>query len=202
MIKYIKSTRFFIVVFFLVGLVLTMGAWVWGEKQTDQTGYYNRGLIAYTMGAYDLAVQDFDLSFADYSARLSAGNSAVSAPASLEQAVLAQEHKALALVKMKQITPAVLSYKECLRLTSDFYMSRNTSHSDSSGPGEARAAYAKIEEDGTDCAINLEILFHQQQQQADQEGKGKGNGKPRDGDQSSEDPANGAGKDKRNQVND
>jgi len=201
--KYIKNKRFLVVLLFFFGFAMTMGAWVWNETQTDQTRYYNRGLVAYTLGAYDLAAQNFDLSYADYNARVNAPVSVLNAPPSLEQAELAQEHKALALVKMKQMKPAVLSYKECLRLSSDAYISQHQLL-----PGASadliRANYAKVKEDGTDCAINLEILFHQQKQQADAQGKGKGQGqgKPQDGDQQSEDPANGAGKDSRNQVND
>jgi hypothetical protein len=214
MIKYIKNIQALIVGIFLVGFVSTMGGWVWGESQTAQTQYYNRGVIAFTLGAYDLAVDDFDLSFADYRTRLgadyggasgivsAAASSTLSAPASLEQAELAQEHKALAQVKMKQTTPAVLSYKECLRLTSDVYMSQHPILPTVSDPEKARAAFAKIKEDGRDCAINLEILLHQQQQQAEREGKGSGDGKPKDGEMTSEDPGNGAGKDSRNQVND
>ena len=204
--KLLKNLVFLTVGLFLVGVAVTMGAWVWNDSQTTQTAFYNRGLVAYVLGANDLALKDFDLSYADYNAKVGAVIGMADAPPSLEQAELSREHAALALVKMKQIEPAVLAYKECLRLTSDWYLSKHQVLPGEADPAKIVATAAKIKEDGKDCAINLEILFHQQQQQADQEGKGKGEGqgkgKGKDGDKSSDDPSDSAGKQSRDGVND
>jgi tetratricopeptide (TPR) repeat protein len=184
-------------ILFLTGVILIMSAWTWNGMQTDQSAYFNRGMIAYTVGDYDLAEKDFDFSLADYHAR---GQSYFSAPASLEQAVLAEKTEALALVKTKQMKAAVTDFKQCLYLSSDYYISRHQVLPGGGSELQVEAADSQIQEDGTDCKIDLTILFRHQQSLSDAEGQGKGNPQQKS-DQTSEDSSNASGGENRTQVN-
>jgi tetratricopeptide (TPR) repeat protein len=195
--KPLKNKRLLNLVLFLTGVILIMSAWTWSSFQTDQTTYFNRGTLAYTVGDYDLAEKDFDFSLADYHAR---GQSFFSAPASLEQAIVAEKTEALALVKTKQFKPAVAAFKQCLYLSSDYYVSRHQVLPGGGSESQIEAANSQIQEDGTDCKIDLTILFRHQQSLSDAEGQGKGSPQ-QSGDKTSEDPSNAAGGENRSQVN-
>src|SRR5579883_1483078 len=115
--KHLKNPRSWVIVSFLVGFVLTMTGWVLWEQQTPQTRWYNRGMIAYNSGNYSVAIEDFDRSISAFNDKLSAKQEqdAFTAPASLEMAQLAQCHKFLALLKMKNGQLAIVAVKEGLK---------------------------------------------------------------------------------------
>lgn len=193
MMKYLKNPRSWVIASFLLGFALSMTGWVWWENQTPQTQHYNRGLIAYNTGNYDLAVQHFDRSVGEFNNGISEKSTAFKAPASVEMAALAQFHKFKALLKMKNAKLAVVAVKESLKLTT----AKNLAQYQLS-----EATLKKIQEDRLVAQTDLEILFKQQEEMAKQEGKGKGQGKPQQGEKQSEDPGNqqGSGKGNRNQL--
>lgn len=192
--KHLKNPRSWVILSFLVGFALTMTGWVWWESQTPQTQWYNKGLIAYNTGNYDLAVQNFDRSVVEFNANDSTESSAIKAPASVEMAALAQFHKFKALLKMKNAKLAVVAIKESLKLTTEMNLKRYAL---------PQSDLRRIQEQRIDAQTDLEILFKQQEQMAQQEGKG-GNkpGQPQQGDKQSEDPGNqpGSGKGNKNQL--
>jgi len=192
--KHLKSPRSWVIISFLVGFALTMTGWVWWEQQTPQTQYYNKGLIAYNTGNWDLAVRHFDRSVAEFNSADSADKSVLKAPASVEMAALAQFHKFMALLKMKNAKLAVDAIKESLKLSSEMNL-KKYQLSDS----ELR----RIQEQRFDAQTDLEILFKQQEQMAQGEGKnGNKPGQPQPGDKPADDPGNqqGSGKGNRNQL--
>jgi tetratricopeptide (TPR) repeat protein len=192
-----KIRRPLVLASFIVGSALTMTGWIWSDAQTDQTRYYNAGMIAYNQGDYNLAIKDFDLSYADYIARVNSPISSWQAPGSLEQAELSQEHKALAMVKMEAFKGAVRAYKEALSLTTAKYLADHPLLPGEKDEAKIKAAYAKVLEDRNDAATSLEILYRNQPDLAQEEGD-KQQGDP--GDKPSE-PTNGAAGLNRNKVN-
>jgi hypothetical protein len=201
--KYAKNRRWLIMALFLIGSLASMSAWVAAGLQTAQNLYYELGRMAYIVGDNQTAANDFQLSYADYSDRLTSNLGPAQAPPALEQAELSQEHLALSEVKMKQGKLAVIAYKSCLLLTSDEYLSyhSNLISPGVSDPSQLATAYAKIKADGKDCKIALEILYNNQPALSQAEGIGQGQGQG-SGDQTSEDPSNNAGTLNRNKVND
>lgn len=200
MTKLWKNRHLLVLGGFVVGLVLVMTAWMWKDAQTDQTRFYNRGIIAYNHGDYSRAVQDFDLSYSDYLARVNARFAQAQAPASLEQAELAQEHKALALVKMEQYRAAVRTYAECLSLTTDYYMLNHHVRNEQVDPlSPAKTEWVKIKEDRKDCQTSLEILLRAKPDLLPELGQ-KGPVDP-DADQTSEDPNGSSATQNRTGVN-
>lgn len=180
--KHLKNPRSWVIASFLVGFVLTMSGWWMWESQTPQTQWYNRGLVAYNSGNYQVAIEDFDKSMAAFQSALNEKRGPLTAPASLEIAQLAQCHKFKALIKMKNGKLAVAAIKEGLKLSTAW----NISHFELS-----EAEIKKIQEDRIVCQTNLEILFKQQQEMAQAEGKGKGGQQGEPGDKPSDNPANG-----------
>lgn len=188
--KYLKNPRSWVIASFLLGLVLTFTGWTWWEHQTPQTQWYNRGLIAYNTGNYDLAVANFDKSITAFQQAEGEKKDAFHAPASVEMAALAQFHKFKALLKMKNGKLALIAIKESLKLTTSYNLNRyQLSESELKRIGEQRII----------VQTDLEILFRQQQQMAEGEGKGKGQKQgDKPGDKQSEDPANGPNSGKSN----
>ena len=198
--KHLKNPRSWVIVSFLVGFALTMTGWVLFEKQTPQTQWYNRGMIAYNSGNYSVAMEDFDRSVSEFNKQLAEKKEGLlDAPPSLEMAQLAQCHKFLALLKMKNGQLAIVAVKEGLKLSTDWNISHYIEHYPLSN-----AERKKLDEDRNTCQTDLEILFHQQKDKADGEGKGKGNkpGQQGQGDKQSENPSNGnqAGKSSRDAL--
>lgn len=187
---YLKNPRSWVLASFLVGFILTFSGWMLWENQSAQTIWYNRGLIAYNTGNYDLAVENFDKSFAAYQSALSEKKSPLVAGPSVEQAALAQFHKFKALLKMKNGKLAVISIKESLKVSTELNLSRFQLD---------EAELKRIREQRIIAQTDLEILFKQQQQMAEQEGKGKGNkpGKPGE-DKQAQDPSKGSNPGKTN----
>ncbi len=186
--KHLKNPRSWVIVSFLVGFVLTMGGWYLWEQQTPQTRWYNRGMIAYNSGNYSVAIEDFDRSVSAFNDALNQKQDPLTAPPSLEMAQLAQCHKFLALLKMKNGQLAIVAVKEGLKSSTDWNISHYIEHFPLSD-----AERKKIGEDRLNCQTDLEILFHQQKDKADGEGKGKGKqqSQAQQGEKQSEKPDNG-----------
>jgi tetratricopeptide (TPR) repeat protein len=191
--KHLKNPRSWVIASFLVGFVLTMTGWVMWENMTPQTQWYNKGLIAYNTGNYDLAVQNFDRSIGEFNANDSTEPNAFKAPASLEMAELAQLHKFKALLKMKNAKLAVVAIKEGLKLTTSKNLARYKL---------SEETLKKLAEDRLVAQTDLEILFKQQEQMAQAEGKGNKPGQPKQGEKQAEDPGNqnASGKGNRNSL--
>ena len=143
-----KLKRKWKVALYLLGIVITLGSWAWDEVQTEQTRWYNRGLIAYFIGNYELAVEDFDLSFDDYASRANSIETPFAAAASLEQAELSQFYRAMSLIKIKQDNLAALAYLNCLWLTSEEHLSHFAL---------TQAQLDKIGKDRYNCQFNYEV---------------------------------------------
>lgn len=189
--NYLKNPRSWIIASFLVGLALTMTGWVWWEFQTPQSQWYNRGMLAYNTGNYDLAVQDFDRSIVEFNSDPAKAKDPgyFNAAPSVSQAGDAQFYKFMSLMKMKNAKLAIIAIKESLKLTTEENLSHyKLTDSQLKAIREQRILYQ----------TNLEILFHQKKEMQDGEGKGNGKGQPKPGDKQSEDPsnnnANGSGK--------
>lgn len=181
--KHLKNPRSWVIASFLLGFVLSMTGWVWWENQTPQTQWYNRGLIAYNTGNYELAVENFDKSFAAFQAAKKEKNSAFEAPASVEMAAQAQFQKFKALLKMKNGKLAVIAAKESLKLSTSYNLGQFKL---------SESELKRIYEQRIIVQTDLEILFKQEQQMAEQEGKGKGNKPGKPGDKPADDPSNGS----------
>jgi hypothetical protein len=137
---------------------------------------------------YDLSVQYFDRSFADYQKQSAARPDLLAEPLrlppSLEMAELSQHFKALSLINMGNFDLAVIAFKEALKLTNEYALSKTALDP---------ATMKKVLADRKITQIDFEILFHQQEQLAKKEGKGKAQEKK--GDKQSDDPGgNKAGK--------
>lgn len=183
MLKHLKNPRSWVIISFLLGFMLSMTGWVWWELQTPQTQWYNRGVIAYNTGNYDLAVNNFDKSIAEF-AKDPNTKGAFTAPNSVEMAALAQFQKFKALLKMKNGKLAVIAIKEALKLSTDLNLAKYKL---------SDTQLQKIKEDRIVFQTDLEILFHQQKDLQEQEGKGKGNKPGQPGDKPADDPSKGSG---------
>ncbi len=184
----LKNSRLWVIASYAVFCIGLMTGWTWWDKQSDQYKDYAIGRAAFMTTMYDLSVQYFDRSFADYQKHASNRPDLLTAPLavppSLEMAELSQHFKALSLINMGNFDLAVIAFKEALRLTNENALSKLTLE-----PATLRKvlAYRKVTQ------IDFEILFHQQEQLAKKEGKGKPEGNK--GDKQSDDPGgNKAGK--------
>jgi hypothetical protein len=192
--KLLKDMRLWVVASYAVFAVGLMAGWTWWDKQSPQYQDYMLGRAAFSTTMYDRAVMYFDRSYADYNASRNgeAGtvqSHLVAAP-SLEIAELSEHFKALSLINMGNAKLAVLTFKEALRLTSEYALALEP---------HAQAELDKLHADRKITQIDFEILFHQQQQLAKKEGKGKD--KSDNGEKQSDDPSgNQAGKGDRNKL--
>ncbi|MBX9689614.1 MAG: hypothetical protein K2X27_23085 [Candidatus Obscuribacterales bacterium] len=182
MTKYLKNPRLWVILCFLSGFCLSMLGWVFWDSTSPQSQEFNKGLLAYNTGNYDLAVNYFDRSILKYQADPRSDRGFFEPAASVEMAALAQFHKFKALLKMKNGKLAVIAIKEALRLTS----AENLSHQKLS-----ESELKRIGEQRIFMQTDLEILFKQQEELAKQEGKGKGKKPAEQGDKPSEDPSKG-----------
>lgn len=189
--KYLANKKYWVIASFLLGFILTMSGWVLWENQSQQTYWYNRGLIAYNTGNYDLAVENFDRSYTAYQSALSEKGSPLAAPPSVEQAAQAQFHKFKALLKMKNGKLALVAIKESLKVSTALNLSRFKLD---------EAELKRIQEQRIIAQTDLEILFKQQKEMAEGEGKGKGKkpGQPGDSDKQAQDPSKGTNPGKTN----
>lgn len=151
---------------FAYGLYL----YTWHDGQTET---YNAGLVAYQNGDMQAAIKFFDQSLGVYRTRQheSWTERFVYPKPDKELAAEAAFHKAKALLRAKQVKPAVESFRESLELNSgNMYQGRGLS------PREVQEAA----ENAYIVKYDLYLLFKNNPEQAQQQGKGKGKGKPGD----------------------
>lgn len=157
----------------------------WRSSQYDN---YNMGLRAYETGDAKTAVQLFDRSLGSYRGEQRAGwlHRFIYPAPDRELAALANFHKGKALLRARQIEPAVEAFKESLRLNPG-------NNYGGIGLSEAQRLEAQAEV----VKYDLELLFKNNKQQADGQGKGKGKpgdkpgGKPVPGDEPGNMPGKG-----------
>lgn len=190
--RFLPSWRALVISSFAIFSVGVMCGWTWWERQSPQSQHYMLGRAAYMTTKYDLAGEYFDKSYTDYNEALSHGDDPYSPPPSLELAELSQHFKALSLIKIGNAKNAIITFKEALKLTTDYALSQVHLPKD---------VMAKVIADRKNTQIDFEILLQQKKEEAQKQGKGKGQpGKP--GDKQSEDPSQGnnAGKTDRNAL--
>lgn len=175
-----NKPRVWLVASFVIGLVVF--GWVyrvmtWEDKQT---AFYDVGVTTYQTAqeAPDMkaAIDLFDRSMGVYKMRSKSSDWSdrflYPAP-NRELAALAAFHKAKALLRLKQVEPAVEAFKESLRL--------NPGNNYQNLPGFEHASkedIVRLEAQAMQVKYDLELLFKNNKQQA--EGQGKGKGKPGD----------------------
>lgn len=190
--RILKSGRTWVLVTFAVFTVAFMLGWTWWEQQTPQAREYMLGRMAYRTTLYNVAVDYFDRSYADYLERISQKTDFFTAPGSIEMAQLSQHFKGLALIKMGNARLAVVTFKEALKLTTEHALSQ-LALSD--------GLLTKLNADRKNVQMNLEILYQNNPALARAEGKGKGAaGKEGDELKAAQDPSNTAGKTNRDKL--
>jgi tetratricopeptide (TPR) repeat protein len=145
---------------FAYGLYL----FTWRDTQYQT---YNAGLAAYQNGDVQTAIKFFDQSLGVYRTRQNESwtERFVYPKPNKELAAQAAFHKAKALLRAKQVKPAVESFRESLELNSgNLYQGR----------GLSAREIQEAAENAYVVKYDLYLLFKNNPEQAQQQGKGKG----------------------------
>lgn len=168
MLKNKKWRVFFWLLAFAAGSVMLAGGVSLARWRCEQIDFYNAGLAAYEAGDPQASVEMFDRSLNAYQQALQAPwlDRFVYPRANTELAARASFHKAMVLIRVQQVEPAVAALLLSLRLN----------------PAGASAYYgddaARLRELSLIVRYNLELLFNQRPDLARAQGAGR---RPGDG---------------------
>lgn len=190
----IKRNRWFLLGFAL-GLVMLFYGFQLSAWRSPQTAYYNAGLKAYQGGEFQKSVQLFDNSLAAYQAEQQGDwmHRFVYPKPDREMAAQTNFHKAKALLRLQQGKPAVLAFKQSLKLNSGSGYPAGTSKAD----------IERMHEEAMIVKYDLELLFKNNPSLANGEGKGQGQqgqGQPGNQQVPGQDPGKMPGKGNRDDI--